>query len=105
MKSAGAFFGLLSGACWILRNEGYANGGNIKQKIARYIVGLLGVLVLWKGVGALLPKGEDTIALFASYCRYAWIGLWISAGAPLLFRRMEGQTRAQRAAPLRDHRH
>jgi hypothetical protein len=44
---------------------------------------------LWKGAKVFLPEGEETIALVAGYCRYAWIGLWIAAGAPLVFRKME----------------
>jgi hypothetical protein len=85
-KVAGALFGFLIGACWMLKNGGYVDGGN---KIARYLIGLIGVGVFWFGLGTILPRGEDIISLGAAYMRYALVGFWISAGAPLVFRRME----------------
>ncbi len=88
VKTSGAFFGFLVGACWILKNGGYANGGN---KILRYVIGLIGVGVFWDGLGLLLPRGEDFVSLGAAYMRYALVGFWISAGAPLIFRRIESR--------------
>lgn len=85
-KSAGALFGVLIGACWMLKNGGYVNGGN---KIVRYVIGLIGILVFWFGLGKLLPHSEDGPSLVAAYLRYALVGFWISAGAPLVFRRIE----------------
>ncbi len=86
MKAPGALFGLLIGACWMLKNGGYEIGGN---KIVRYFIGLIGVLVFWFGLGKLLPRGEDLLSLVAAYVRYALVGFWISAGAPLVFRCVE----------------
>ncbi|HEY0076114.1 MAG TPA: phosphatase PAP2 family protein [Abditibacteriaceae bacterium] len=85
-KTAGALFGFLVGACWMLKNGGYVDGGN---KILRYLIGVLGVAVFWYGLGKVLPRGEDIVSLGAAYMRYALVGFWISAGAPLVFRRIE----------------
>jgi hypothetical protein len=85
-KTAGALFGFLIGVCWMLKNGGYMDGGN---KIARYVIGLIGVGVFWFGLGKILPRGEDIVSLGAAYMRYALVGFWISAGAPLVFCRIE----------------
>ena len=86
IKSLGALFGFLIGACWMLKNGGYVDGGN---KIVRYVIGVFGVFVFWFGLGKLLPRGEDLVSLGAAYMRYALVGFWISAGAPLIFRKIE----------------
>lgn len=85
-KAAGALFGFLVGACWMLRNGGYVDSGN---KVLRYVIGVLGVAFFWFGLGKFLPRGEDFVSLGAAYMRYALVGFWISAGAPMVFRKIE----------------
>lgn len=97
VKTAGALLGLLVGACWILKNSGYVNGGS---KATRYLIGLFGVLLFWFGLGKVLPRGEDVVSLIAAYSRYALVGFWISAGAPLIFRRLESR---RQVLPDRPH--
>jgi hypothetical protein len=88
VKTSGALFGFLIGACWMLKNGGYVDGGN---KITRYLIGLLGVVIYWIGLDMVKPHGEDWmwLPLAATYMRYALVGFWISAGAPFMFRRIE----------------
>jgi membrane-associated phospholipid phosphatase len=85
LNFAGAQFGLLGGLAWIISRGGFVASGAIRQRGIRYVLGLLGVLVLWFGLGAILPRGEEIVPSILRYMRYAVIGGWISAGAPYLF--------------------
>jgi membrane-associated phospholipid phosphatase len=77
---AGALLGFSVGAV-LLDDWGRfrdAHGGWLR--LARFLVGLLGVLVLQFGLSELFP---ETDAL--RFTRYALLGLWISYGAPRVF--------------------
>lgn len=58
------------------------------QLAARFLVGVAGVLILWKGLGSLLPEGETLVAFGFRYVRYALIGIWITGLAPATFVRL-----------------
>jgi hypothetical protein len=49
---------------------------------------VVGVAILWFGLGSLLPEDAGTISYVLSYLLYSVIGLWISALAPLIFLRI-----------------
>lgn len=86
---AGAFFGLALGALILqMRQIELDSQGSARTLVLRYILGLIGILLLWRGLGALLPSDGSLLALGLRYLRYVLIGGWISAGAPLLFLRM-----------------
>jgi hypothetical protein len=54
-----------------------------------FLLGLVGVLVLWYGLGLVFPRDEAVIPYILRYLRYALVGGWISAGAPWLFTRLK----------------
>ncbi|HJW90809.1 MAG TPA: phosphatase PAP2 family protein [Anaerolineales bacterium] len=81
-------FGLAAGAIWLFSQKEYQVSGPLWQRLARYLVGLIGVIVLWLGLGAVFPRGENLMAYSLRYLRYALIGVWITALAPLLFSRL-----------------
>lgn len=86
---AGAFFGLAAGALVLqARQVRFTAEGGARVLALRYVAGAVGVLVLWRGLGALLPDDGSLLALTLRYSRYALIGAWISAGAPWLFLRL-----------------
>ncbi|HQV93792.1 MAG TPA: phosphatase PAP2 family protein [Anaerolineales bacterium] len=89
VTSAGTFFGLAAGLAWILSRGGYQADGPGGKRALRFFVGLVGVFILWRGLGAILPDGESFIPLVLRYSRYALVGFWISAGAPELFFRFK----------------
>jgi hypothetical protein len=45
----------------------------------------MGILILWRGLGAIFPRDENLISYLLRYFRYTLVGLWISAAAPWLF--------------------
>jgi len=85
LTSAGGLFGLAAGVAWIASRGGYQADGPIGKRAIRYIIGLIGVLLFWRGLDFVFPAGEDLIGFFFRYLRYALVGFWISAGAPWLF--------------------
>ncbi|PWH16501.1 MAG: phosphoesterase PA-phosphatase [Anaerolineae bacterium] len=85
---AATLFGLLAGLAWIQTQGGFSAQGTLMQRALRLLVGLVGVVVLWYGLGVLFPRGEEIVSYVLRYLRYALIGVWISAGAPWLFLRL-----------------
>jgi membrane-associated phospholipid phosphatase len=86
--AAGTFFGLALGAAWILQNGGYQASGPMQKRVIRYVLGLIGVLIFWMGLGAVIPRGDGFIFYILRYVRYALVGWWVSGGAPWLFMKM-----------------
>jgi glycerophosphoryl diester phosphodiesterase/membrane-associated phospholipid phosphatase len=81
-----AGFGI--GLALLLERGGFDHRGPAGQRAVRVLVGLVGVVVLWQGLGAVFPGGEDPLALLLRYVRYALVGAWVGGIAPLLFVRV-----------------
>jgi membrane-associated phospholipid phosphatase len=88
LTSAGAFFGLTAGWIWISHRGGFSTIGEWWKLVLRYLVGLVGVLVLYLGLGSLFPDTETLLAFALRYIRYALIGFWMAGIAPWLFVRL-----------------
>ncbi len=85
ITSAGSLFGLAAGAAWIFSRGGYQASGPLEKRAFRYGVGLVGIMILWIGLGEIFPRGEAFLPLMLRYIRYSLVGLWVMAGAPWLF--------------------
>ena len=85
---AATLAGLTVGLVVLHHRGGFDSGGPAQHRLARVAVGTVGVLVLWRGLAAVLPVGEDVVALFARALRYALVGAWVGGFAPLLFVRL-----------------
>ena len=85
LPSAGSFFGLAAGAAWIAARGGYRTAGPLGKRALRYVIGLVGIMIFWYGLGEIFPRGETFVPLFLRYIRYALVGFWVMAGAPWLF--------------------
>jgi membrane-associated phospholipid phosphatase len=83
--SAGSVFGLAVGAAWIASRGGFKTSGPLGQRALRYVIGLLGIIILWFGLGQVFPDGESILALLLRYIRYFLVGFWVTGGAPWLF--------------------
>ncbi|MGD8457988.1 MAG: phosphatase PAP2 family protein [Anaerolineales bacterium] len=89
VTSAGTLFGLAVGGFWIEKSGGFNDEGKPWQRILRFIIGLVGVVILWQGLGSLLPRNQDFLSLTLRYLRYTLTGLWISGLAPMLFMKLK----------------
>jgi hypothetical protein len=67
---------------------GFEASGALWQRAARYLVGLVGVLVIYAGLKAIFPSGDNLIAYAFRYVRYSFLGFWVFAGAPWTFARL-----------------
>ena len=87
--TGGTLFGLLAGLAWLNKQGGFLTAGPLLQRVLRFLLGLLGVLILYLGLkvvfGFIAPDGETLLPLFLRYIRYTLVGAWVSAFAPWLF--------------------
>ena len=86
---AGSMFGFGAGAAWIASRGGYQASGSVEKRSFRYIIGLIGIVILWFGLGEVFPHGETLVLLIFHYIRCALVGFWATAGAPWLFFRFK----------------
>lgn len=89
VTSAGTLFGLAVGLAWFTRQGGFSIEGSLGQRAARFLVGLVGVAILYLGLKLIFPSGDGALPYLFRYLRYSLVGAWVSAGAPWLFIRMK----------------
>lgn len=89
LTSAGLVFGLAAGLAWITSLGGYQVTGPVMKRAICFVIGLIGVLILWRGLGLVFPGQEDLLSYLLRYIRYALVGFWVAGGAPWLFFRFK----------------
>ncbi len=58
------------------------------KKIIRFIIGLMGVMIFWAGLRLIFPDDIPYVSEILRFIRYFLVGIWISAGAPLIFKKL-----------------
>jgi membrane-associated phospholipid phosphatase len=81
ISSAGALFGLGAGGALLFSWGGFEASGAWWKRILRYLVGVVGVVVIYFGLKLVLPEGVQALR----YLRYAMVGFWASYLAPRMF--------------------
>lgn len=89
LTNAGTLFGLLVGVAWMRLRGGWQAAGPAWKRALRYLVGLIGVVLLWYGLGAVFPRGESLLPYALRYVRYALLGFWVAGGAPEIFTKLK----------------
>ena len=59
--------------------------GTFWQRILRFFIGILGIIIFYFGLKILFPKSGQLAYHLFYFIRYAILGLWIGAGAPWIF--------------------
>jgi membrane-associated phospholipid phosphatase len=85
VTNAAVLFGLTAGAILMNALGGFQMKAEFWKLALRYVIGFIGVLVIWAGLDLIFPEGDDFIAYAFRYIRYGLAGIWISLGAPWLF--------------------
>lgn len=88
LTATGVLFGFAAGYIVMRSQGGFIVQGSLLQHVGRYLLGVLGVAVLWFGLGQIFPEGQDLVSYGLRYFRYALIGAWVSWWAPYLFIRL-----------------
>jgi membrane-associated phospholipid phosphatase len=89
LTSAGTLFGLLAGAAFLWRGGWFDEKGSWWKLILRYLLGVVGVLAIRYGLKFIFPEGETLLAWSLRYVRYAFIGFWVTGGAPWVFLKLK----------------
>ncbi len=89
--SASAFFGFAAGASLLRRRLSFDAGGPWVRRAGRYLVGAVGVFILWQGSDALIDLvtiDETLLSHLLHIISFSLIGAWMSALAPIVFVRL-----------------
>lgn len=84
----GVLLGFGLGALWLERRGGFRTQGKAGQHVLRFLLGVAGVLLFWRGLDLVFPDGQDLVASAFRYLRYALVGFWVAGLAPFLFVRL-----------------
>lgn len=87
-SSMSVLMGLGVGAILCRQVAPYSAAGPLGQRAARFVVGLIGVFVLYLGLSAVFPGEGQPLYFSLRAVRYALVGLWASLGAPWVFLRL-----------------
>jgi membrane-associated phospholipid phosphatase len=89
VSSAGALFGLAAGAVFLHRWGKFSASGNLWLRLARFALGVVGILVIYFGLRMILPSGEGFLPQSLRFVRYGLVGLWVAYLAPWVFVRLK----------------
>ncbi len=85
LTTSGSFLGLGLGIILLNRTGMFTHKGKAWQLVLRYLVGIIGVLILYLGLGSIFPDDISFVSYALRFFRYFLVGLWIAFGAPRLF--------------------
>jgi membrane-associated phospholipid phosphatase len=83
--TSGLLFGFGSGAGLLAAWGRFDAQGPWLKRLARFLIGLVGVLAIWLGLRIVFPGGEEPLALGLRYLRYAAAGFWVAYLGPRAF--------------------
>jgi len=83
---AGVWIGFFSGYAWLKYiQKPFQTEGTPLFRLARLPIGAIGLAVIYFGLKQVFPDTIDSMGLILRLFRYALLGFWVSAGAPLIF--------------------
>jgi membrane-associated phospholipid phosphatase len=88
ISSVAALTGVGYGLLFFHSFIGGIRPGNWRQRIFSFLVGIIGVGILYLGLKLILPSEGQLFYPLSRFFRYLLLGIWISFGAPWLFIRM-----------------
>jgi membrane-associated phospholipid phosphatase len=88
VSSIAVLMGLGVGVVLIKQMAPFSAAGPLWQRAVRFLVGLVGMVILYLGLSAVFPSEGEPLYLVTRVVRYALMGLWAGLGAPWLFLRL-----------------
>ena len=89
ITASAAWLGLIIGMVIISKTVPLGKiNSSPSQKLLRFIIGVIGVLVFYLGLKLVFPEDIPVLSEVLRFVRYFIIGFWISAGAPYIFKRL-----------------
>jgi membrane-associated phospholipid phosphatase len=85
ITTSAGFFGMAAGAVWMRSLGGFNPKGIIWKRVVRYVLGIVGVVIIFAGMKAIFPAGDDLVGYTFRYVRYALVSAWTSLFAPWIF--------------------
>lgn len=85
----GTWLGMLGGFVVLTEKKGHFLAGEGGwRRLVRLLVGLLGIFILYFGLGQIFLRGANFIGYSLRLIRYTMIGMWVSWIGPILFERL-----------------
>ncbi|MEA1940526.1 MAG: phosphatase PAP2 family protein [Candidatus Caldatribacteriota bacterium] len=85
LSSVAALTGVGYGLLLFSSSIGGIQPGNWLQRILSFLIGVIGIGILYLGLKFILPSEGQPFYQLSRFFRYLLIGIWISFGAPRLF--------------------
>jgi membrane-associated phospholipid phosphatase len=85
IANVATLFGISTGAIILLDWGKFTPEGSWSQRIGRYLVGVIGLILLYFGLRALLPTEPELPRAVFRFLRYSLVGFWVAFLAPYLF--------------------
>jgi membrane-associated phospholipid phosphatase len=89
ITAAGTLFGLCIGLAWITPRGGFSASGSVAKRGLRFIVGLIGIAILYIGLKYIFPDGDALVPYIFRYIRYILLGFWVTGGAIWVFSKLQ----------------
>jgi membrane-associated phospholipid phosphatase len=85
ISNVAALFGISVGAILLLDWGRFETKGTWAQRIGRYILGLVGLIIIFFGLRFIFPTEPALLSAVLRFIRYASVGFWVAYLAPRLF--------------------
>ena len=86
---AGTMAGVGAGLVVTHWHISYSADGPWSQRSTRYVIGMIVLILLLLGLREIFPEEGSSLYMAFLALRYALAGLWVSLGAPWLFKRLK----------------
>lgn len=85
ISGTGSLLGLCVGYLYLLRWGRFDASGTLRKRIARYVLGVCGVVIIFFGLRLIFPHDNSLLAYALRFIRYAAVGFWVSYLGPRVF--------------------
>ncbi len=87
-SSMAVLMGMGAGVALTRQVAPFSADGPLWQRAVRFLVGVVGLLVLYVGLTRVFPAEGESLYFVMRVVRYALVGLWVGLGAPWVFRKL-----------------